>query len=428
MQLNRKLAMAVGSLLAVTQAQAEEWEVDSAVMLYNETDSMGQDRVSIFEPVVSITQKNTPDDYVKLDFVYDSLTGATPNGANASSQLQQFPKNNPGYYVKEGYAPLNTNFEDTRIALNLSTMKPIDRMSRFTAGASYSVETDYESVGGNFSYLKDFNNKQTTVTVGGAYTMDWVNPSVGFKDPFSTLGSSTANTTTSASGGGEKELSTFNFAGKEKNTLDMILGVSHVLNSKTLLNLNYGISSTSGYMTDDYKIISVIDGTTGFAQDYVAEARPDSRFKQTLKGTVVTAFGADSLHVDYRYFWDDWDVTAHTFDVKYYLTVGEKLTVRPHFRYSAQTQANFYRLSLTQGEALPKYASADYRLADMTTLTLGAMATYKLAHDLSLSFSMENITQSGDSSPAEAIGDQRTQDMFPTIDMWTYTFGLKSKF
>lgn len=98
MQLNHKLAMAVGSLLAVSNAQAEEWLLDSAVMFYNETDSQGQDRVSIFEPVVSLTQQNTPDDYVKLDFVYDSLTGATPNGANASSELSKFP----GYYVESG--------------------------------------------------------------------------------------------------------------------------------------------------------------------------------------------------------------------------------------------------------------------------------------------------------------------------------------
>lgn len=419
MQLNHKLGMAVGSLLAVSNAQAAEWLLDSAVMFYNETDSQGQDRVSIFEPVVSLTQQNTPDDYVKLDFVYDSLTGATPNGANASSQLQtKFP----GYSVSPGYTPLDTNFEDTRIALNLSTMKPIDRMSRFTTGVSYSTETDYESIGGNFSYLQDFNNKQTTLTVGGAYTYDAVNPKVGFRDPLKSI----VDTQTSASGTySENEF--FGFAGKTKQTVDAIIGLSHVLNSKTLLNANYGISSTTGYMTDDYKIISVVDAQ-GIAQDYVVEARPDSRFRQTIKTTMITAFGKDSLHLDYRYFWDDWDVTAHTFDVKYYLTLGEKLTIRPHVRYSAQSKANFYRLSLKQGEALPQYASADYRLADMTTLTLGGMASYQFSPDLSLSLNIENMTQSGDSSPSEAIGDQRTQDMFPTIDIWTYTLGFKSKF
>jgi len=419
MQLNHKLAMAVGSLLAVSNAQAEEWLLDSAVMFYNETDSQGQDRVSIFEPVVSLTQQNTPDDYVKLDFVYDSLTGATPNGANASSELSKFP----GYYVESGYTPLDVNFEDTRIALNLSTMKPIDRMSRFTTGVSYSTETDYESVGGNFSYLQDFNNKQTTLTLGGAYTYDAVNPKTGFRDPLSSI----TDTSTSASGSYESESDFFEFAGKTKQTVDAIIGLSHVLNSKTLLNLNYGISSTTGYMTDDYKLISLVN-QNGIAQDYLAEARPDSRFRQTIKTTMVTALGKDSLHLDYRYFWDDWDVTAHTFDVKYYLALGEKFTIRPHVRYSAQSKANFYRLSLTQGEALPKYASADYRLADMTTLTLGAMASYQLSSDLSLSFNIEKMQQSGDSSPSEAIGDQQTQDMFPTIDIWTYTFGFKSKF
>ena len=417
MQLNRKLAMAVGSLLTVSQAQASEWLVDSAVMFYNEKDSQGQDRVSIFEPVVSVTQQNTPDDFVKLDFIYDSLTGATPNGANASSDIQKFPS----FGVRPGFTPLDTNFEDTRIALNLSAQKPIERMSRIQSGVSYSVEGDYESVGGNLSYLQDFNNKQTTLMIGGAYTHDAINPKTGFRDPFGSIFD--ANSTSDYQGEG----STFEFKGKTKDTMDLILGVSHVLNSKTLLNANYGISSTTGYMTDDYKIISVVDDQ-GIAQDYVGEARPDSRFRQTLKTTMVTALGKDSLHLDYRYFWDDWDVSAHTIDAKYFYTMGEKITVRPHIRYSAQSKANFYRLSLQEGEALPKYASADYRLADMTTLTVGAQAIYKFSPDLSLSANIEKITQYGDSSPAEAIGDQRLNDMFPTINIWTYTFGLKSRF
>lgn len=421
MQLKHKIGIAVGSLLAASQPQASQWLVEGAVMSYSEQDDQGQGRVSIFEPVFSITQENAPDDYIKFDYVYDSLTGATPNGANATTEIQTFPS----YKYTPHYTPLDSNFKDTRIAMNLSMMKPIDRMSRYIVGGSYSQETDYTSAGGNYSYLTDFNNKQTTLTIGGAYTYDAVNPKVGKKSPFTSINTaSTTETTTSASGGagGESEW----FSGEAKHSVDGIVGVSHVLNRYTLLNLNYGFSMVNGYMDDAYKIISVID-SNGTPVDYVSEHRPSSRIKQTLKGTMITALGRDSLHLDYRYFWDDWNVSAHTFDVKYYKMIGERFSIRPHFRTSIQSAAKFYKLSLNKDEAYPTYASADYRLADMTTTTLGGMVGFDLNPTININFNVERIKQTGNKHPAEAIGDQRLNDMFPSVTMWTYTVGFKAK-
>jgi hypothetical protein len=424
MQLAKKLGVAVGTLLSGSQAHAADWLYDASFMSYSEKDSQQQDRVTVFEPVLSITRQKTADDFTQFELVYDSLTGASPNGANASSQVQNFNS----YSVLPGYTPLDPSFNDKRTAVNINWMQPIDHSSRYQAGMSYSTETDYNSVGGSYSYLEDFNNKRTTLTLGGAYTYDAVNPHGGFHDPFTSIYAVTAvepvQTTTSASGGNSSGEGLF--PGKIKQTFEGLFGVTQVLNRLTLLNLNYSISQVSGYLTDPYKIISVID-SGGFPVDYLWENRPDSRLKQTIKGTYVTAIGADSLHLDYRYYWDDWGITADTYDVEYHMAVTSRLYFEPHVRHSQQNQADFFHISLTQGQALPTNASADYRLADMTTKTYGAMFGYRFNPKLTLTFNVDQITQTGDNHPPEAIGDQRVNDMFPELKMWALTFGISGK-
>lgn len=427
MQLKEKLGLAVCSLLTATQSQAADWLYDASVLSYSEKDSQQQDRVSVIEPVISVTKQNAVDDYVQFQAVYDSLSGASPNGANAAGVQQNF--NN--FLVRPGFTPLDPGFNDTRFAFNLNWLKPFDRLSRYLAGLSFSSETDYKSAGANFSYLQDFDHKRTTLTFGGAYSYDAVNPHGGFHDPFTSIYALPATpapqTQTSPSGGGTGSGESESlFPGKIKQTFEGIFGISHVLNRFTLLNFTYGLSYVNGYQTDPYKIISVID-SAGLPVDYVWEKRPGTRLKQTLKGSFITAIGRDSLHLNYRYYWDDWGIHTNTYDVKYHLGLGSLLYLVPHYRLSQQSQANFYRLSLNNGQALPEFASADYRLADMTTTTLGSMFGVRLNAKLTLTANIEQIRQTGNNHPAIAIGDQRRHDMFPDLTFWALTFGVRGK-
>lgn len=443
MQLNKQLALAAGTLLSTVSGvtHSADWLIDSSVLLYSERDSQGQDRVNTVKPVLSITKQNTPDDYVNVKLVYDALTGASPNGGFASSKTQVFtaPSGGSSYSVAPGYTPLDPSFKDTRIALSVNWMTPINRMTRYSAGFNFSTESDYTSASGSYSLLKDFNNKQTTLTVGMAYSYDTVNPQGGFPEPLASLKSSNlysmrALTLTRASGGNteeeyeEEEGLNFNlFEGKEKTTWDGIFGVTQVLNRYTLLNINYGISLVSGYQTDPYKFVPIID-SNGYPIDYVNEKRPESRFKQTLKLDGVTAIGKDSLHLSYRYFWDDWGVRSNTFDFKYHLHLGSHFYVVPHYRYSHQSQADFYVLSLSSTQQLPSYASSDTRLAEMTTITQGAMLGWKMTMDTTFTLNIEQMKQFGNSHPADAVGDQKNYDMFPTVTATMVTLGVRTRF
>ncbi len=219
------------------------------------------------------------------------------------------------------------------------------------------------------------------------------------------------------------------FQGRKKTTWDGIIGVTQVLNRYTLLNFNYGISSVSGYQTDPYKLVPLIN-QNGEPKDFIYENRPESRLKQTLKLDAVTAIGKDSLHLSYRYYWDDWGVKANTYDFKYHLHLGSHFYVVPHYRFSHQSKADFYYLSLPDSaqKASYRYATSDIRLANMTTITLGGMIGWKITTDTTFTLNIEQMKQSGDSHPANAVGDQKNHDMFPTVTATMVTLGVKTRF
>jgi hypothetical protein len=92
MQLSKKkvaglLSAATCSLLgAPVQAEEGDWDVDTAVLFYSESD----DRVEAFEPVISGTRDLGDDESLTMKLVLDSLTGASASGAVPSTMVQTF--------------------------------------------------------------------------------------------------------------------------------------------------------------------------------------------------------------------------------------------------------------------------------------------------------------------------------------------------
>ena len=85
--------------------------------------------------------------------------------------------------------------------------------------------------------------------------------------------------------------------------------------------------------------------------------------------------------------------------------------LQPHIRYYTQTAAEFYKPYLLQSEALPTYASADYRLAEYDAVTLGMEYGWKTASNNTWRVALEYYTQ----SPTEptTFGALQDQTLLP---------------
>ena len=424
-RIKEKLTLASATLLQLSNVAAADkpddaWDVSSAVLFYSENDG----RVSAIEPVISGSRELAEGEKVNLKLVLDSLTGATPNGAHASSSSQTFtnPSGKQAYTIAPGELPLDVTFLDTRVAFSGSYEMPvIDNYSRVILGGNLSKEFDYTSLGVSANFLRDYNNRNTTFSAALGLNADSIEPSGGIPTPFANM--KVAGTGTNRDG-----------ADDSKTISDFMLGLTQVINRRTLMQFNLGFSSSSGYMNDPYKIISVIDGTTGLPiaavgddLPYLYENRPDSRSRQTFFWKTVHHLTEDVINVSYRYHTDDWGIDSHTIDLHYRYELGNGRYLQPHLRYYSQTAADFFVTSLVDGAPLPQYASADYRLGEFVTNTIGLKYAMPVGKNSEFSVRAEVISQV-QSEVGTAIGDQVNHDLTPDTDAYIIQFGYNFYF
>ncbi|MCW9023218.1 MAG: DUF3570 domain-containing protein [Gammaproteobacteria bacterium] len=390
LNLSQVLAVATSSLLAGTSQTVlavdnnNDWQVDSSVLFYSETD-----RVSVVEPVVSARKKIGDDEYLKFKLVADALTGASPNGAIKTSSAQTFttPSGSSTYTTAANTAPLDPSFHDTRGALSAEWEKPLNERLKGVFSANYSQEFDYSSLGLGANFSWDVNQRNTTLTAGVGYSLDQVKPVGGMP-----TGLTAMPTTTSVS---KSKLGDTD----DKTIASLLLGVTQVIGPKHLLQLNYTYSNEDGYLTDPYKILSVLDnsGNLRGTNPYLYEKRPTTRTRHALYLKDVKQFGADVLQFSYRYAWDDWGILSHTLDLRYRYELNAKNYLEPHLRYYLQDKADFYYYNLVDG-SIPQFASADYRLGDLSTKTIGLKYGYVFAENHEFGIRTELIQQQAEGS------------------------------
>ena len=407
--IKRKLALATCSLLsqqANSEAIENEWELDASFATYAESD----DRVSVEKFVVDVSGNISEKDNVDLKVVFDTMTGSTPTGAvERSNVVSVTGTSGAGGFTATGEATALAPFDDTRLAVNLSWEHEKSPTSKRTYGANMSVESDYISLGGNYSWAKDSADKLTTYALGVSFSHDEMSQNGGMTpDPLA-------------------EVNDADFFGRgERNSYEYMAGISRVINHRMLWQNNIWFSMSDGYHTDPYKVISVIANQEDLqqladqtiedigvqigltleqmkAQQFVVinqntpdettldvrqlnnellaqrieftriyEGRPDKRSRQVFRSELVYGISdLHTMHLSYRYYSDDWDIDAHTIDYRHRFKFGNGQFIEPHIRYYKQSAAEFFTPALQREAALPLYASADGRLDDSTGVTLG---------------------------------------------------------
>lgn len=279
-----------------------------------------------------------------------------------------------------------------------------------TLGLSYgqSNEPDYNSEFGGLNYAQEFNNKLTTVSAGYNYTSNQITRSGG--------GHTDHHATDPA-----HNPAIYPELDESSNANAINLGLSQVLNKNALLQLSANYSSQSGYLTNPYKYVYVrgeitaeeyyelsqatapgdIDWNTITSLEVVGlelfrEVRPDLRnqfsFLTRLNQYLPAADAA--LHVDYRYYFDDWGIDSHTLELKWLQQLPWGITVTPNLRYYSQSQADFFAPYFLAPRS-DGYYSSDFRLSGYGALGGGLTVSKQFNRGIRLELGMEYYTHQG---------------------------------
>lgn len=321
----------------------------------------GGGRIAVRVHAAALEKNLGADTRFKAEGVVDAITGATPTGQPAPAGDDQVPL---------------ARLTERREAWNASLSHPFRRLT-LSVGAGRSQESDYDSVGWSVNTVTDFNQKNTTLLAGLAGTADEVR--VFFQQPW---------------------------AGKR--TRDAILGVTQLLDPRTSVTLNLTWGRQRGYLADPYKLVQkTVEIVPGLSLPLTfPENRPDVRDKRIALAAVNRAFPAlaGALDASYRHQRDSYGVRAHTLDLAWFQHCGEKLILRPSYRFHAQSAARFYHYQLDRTALVPQdgpprphgpFYSSDYRLSALHSHTAGAKLIWDLHPSLQLDAAYERYAMRG---------------------------------
>ena len=430
--LRSRLSAAACALIASAAAGAARadggstTQLDAAALIYGE-----QGRTNVVEPILRITRLQPSGQSLSAQLGLDVITGASPTGGAPSGKVQTITTPSGNVQNVSGSEIPTNPFHDLRGALDLDWVRPLGPLVIPSLGAHVSREKDYQSLGLNGKLSLNLFHRRTTLTGGGGVDHDRVFPVGGIPVGLSEVIAAPA-------GGGEEiehaspaggvgalaEGATTGESGRDKNVTTALLGVSQVVTRRWLVGLSATRIQESGYLTEPYKVVSVLDAQ-GYPVTSLHEKRPDARNRESLLASSIYHFGIDVLNVSYRAYHDDWGVRSSTVDLKVrHDLAGGDQWIEPHVRWYWQHAADFFRFSLDQGDPVPEFASSDGRIGALRTATVGASYGFHVPNRPGeFTVRGEYIGQWGDGHPADAVGVQRTLDLMPLQNIGSLTVG-----
>ena len=289
--------------------------------------------------------------------------------------------------------------EEQRSGLNLETSFYRDEETRLGFGAGFSSENDYRALSFSTEAERQLNEKNTTLGAGIGISLDSIEPT-------------------------DAGLFPTRPASESKRSVTLFGSVAQLLDRRATVQSSLTYRFQSGYLDDPYKQVFVLGG--GFLPD----RRPSSRHQLTwltrYRRHIEEVNG--SVHVDYQFQIDSWNITAHTLELALHKSFGDALTLIPSIRWYSQSEADFYTPYFLSDPGPGEYSS-DYRLSAFGALSLGIGVEYRFrtpwTGDLEwhAKFSWERYASSEDLSHADAGRDS------PGLVNWSLlSLGLSVRF
>ena len=246
-----------------------------------------------------------------------------------------------------------TPMHDHRRALEANVTRYFPN-GTLTLGANVSSESDYLSRGLSLQATRSSEDKNTTWTAGLGYNSDVINPT------------------------------NFAVVDATKQVTGLLIGVTQVLTTDDIVQLNLSLSLGRGDFSDPYKF---------------ADSRPSTRDSHTamLRWNHHLESTQGTTRLSYRYYTDSWGIDSHTLGFEYVQPLPQGWTVTPLARLYSQSAASFYvnpdASSFPFAPGSSDNYSEDQRVSAFGAHTLGLKVAKQLDAGWLLDMKYENYEQ-----------------------------------
>jgi hypothetical protein len=223
----------------------------------------------------------------------------------------------------------------------------------YSVGVESSIENDYDDSTASFAIAQDMFGDLTTVTLSASRGWDIVTRVIDAKrdkDP--------------------------NFR-KRSDRKTWGLGISQILTRNLIAGFDYEAITEQGYLQNPYRAIRYLAAPGSTLYLTAPEVYPGTRTSNAMAVRLKYYLPwRASLTGKYRYFYDTWDIRAHTVELDYTQPLlHDSVITDVTYRYYRQNHASFYS-DLFAFANQQNYMGRDRELAAQNNNTVGLAFSY----------------------------------------------------
>ena len=221
---------------------------------------------------------------------------------------------------------------------------------RVGAETKFSKEPDYRSFYAGVRAEAEMVQKNLLFGVGGGVALDEVN-NEGAQSPM----------------GGPRLLCDNNDTVADAtacplNTYSVFTSISQIVSRNAVVGLSYDIAKVHGFTSNAYRQVFTASGP-------FAEKHPNDRLRQAvaISARYFIPESKTTAIASYRYYFDDWDIHAHTPEIRVVQEVGDSVDATVGYRYYKQDAAFFWMKHYPdQTIEMSKYLTDDPKMTAFT--------------------------------------------------------------
>jgi len=397
----------------------EATEVDFLISYYKQdgvhsavSGGMGSEKLTDLASNIVVSMPMSADAILTVDAGLSAYTSASssninPFNSSGASGGDDDDKAGTEPYGTPWLASSGASAQDAlaSVVINYSHSSD-DRNFIWNADVAFSNEYDYTSIGFGGGVAKLFNQKNTELSLKANVYLDQWRPILPTElHEYDKYGSSFLNngyfsgvTVYDQNGLASnaylpsqfKEIQSVN-----RNSYSLSFSFSQILTKKLQLSLFFDVLQQEGLLSTPYHRIYFAEkanyyiGKTQYIPVYETaenvgvhrladdiERLPKSRFKLPI-GVRLNYYINETfkLRTYYRYYTDNWGISAHTANIEVPIKLNDNFTVYPMYRYYTQTESKYFAPFETH-VSTEKYYTSDYDLSTFSSNQYGLGATY----------------------------------------------------
>lgn len=381
----------------------ESVEVEFLASYYNQdglhsavSGGIGSEKLTDVASNIVLSIPLNDDDVLTIDAGISAYSSASSSNINPYNNGEEGNSGNVANGTPTPWqASSGASSSDALVALSANySHSSDDRNIIWNADMSFSNEYDYTSVGIGGGITKLFNDKNSELSIKGNVYLDQWRPiyPIEFRELYS-LRPYIYDQNGNYSSAYVNQFTSWTSTGR--NSYSASFSFSQILTKKSQLSVFFDILQQEGKLSTPYQRMYFADKANYYVGDpqYIPvyettanngvyqladdiERLPNSRFKVPI-GLRWHYYINEKIvaRTYYRYYWDNWGITAHTASIELPYKISDKFTVFPMYRYYTQQQSKYFAPFETH-LSTEQYYTSDYDLSTFNANQYGLGVTY----------------------------------------------------